>query len=633
MPEYPPSAEALQAELAALRRQVAELKAAEALRSEAAEAYRSLLDACPDAVVLSDLAGRIVFASPQTLELLGLGSTVDLRGRSVFEYVAPEDRSRLRENMARLITEKQRRYTEYRALRQDGTTSPVEISSAVLRDEAGHPKAAMAIIRDIRERKQAEEALQASHDELQAIYDAVVDGLAIIDIETRRCLRANPQAAAMLGYSLEEVPPLDPWNVHRPEDLPRIDAKFQSQVEGRLPVAENVPFLHKDGHLLYVDISSRRIDYQGRPCLISFLRDTTERKKAEEALRASEERFRAIFEEAPVGIVLGDSQRTIVRANRAFCQMLGCRPEELVERPIQDFLHTEDCQRVAPLVQQVLRGEIPSFTVEKRYLRKNGEPFWVQATTAAIHNLDGQVAFVVGIVEDIDERKQAQDALEREHQTLWHMLRSSDHERQLIAYEIHDGLAQQLAAALMQLQSCEHLHQSSSRQATYEAGIQMVRQAHFEARRLISGVRPPILDESGIVAALAHLVHDQCMLGGPKIEFQNQVSFGRLAPVLENAIYRIAQEAMTNACQHSQSSRVQVKLWEQEGQVGLEIRDWGVGFDSQTIGPDCFGVEGIRERARLLGGTMTLESALGQGTRIQVLLPLCVAEGFKRLPR
>ena len=86
----------------------------------------------------------------------------------------------------------------------------------------------------------------------------------------------------------------------------------------------------------------------------------------------------------------------------------------------------------------------------------------------------------------------------------------------------------------------------------------MLQQGHFEARRLIAGVRPPILDESGVVEAIAHLVHEQSRLKGPKIEYRSRVDFDRLAPTLENAIYRIAQEALTNACQHSKSEKVRV---------------------------------------------------------------------------
>ena len=137
-------------------------------------------------------------------------------------------------------------------------------------------------------------------------------------------------------------------------------------------------------------------------------------------------------------------------------------------------------------------------------------------------------------------------------------MHSSDHERQLIAYEIHDGLAQQLAGAIMQIQAFAHLKDKHPKEAAkaFEAGLTMLQQGHFEARRLIAGVRPPILDESGVVEAVAHLVHEIGCDTGPKIENRSRVDFDRLDPTLENAIYRIAQEGLTNACKHSKSEKV-----------------------------------------------------------------------------
>ena len=129
----------------------------------------------------------------------------------------------------------------------------------------------------------------------------------------------------------------------------------------------------------------------------------------------------------------------------------------------------------------------------------------------------------------------------------------------------------------MQFQTFDHLKDKKPKLAAkaYDAGMTMLQQGHFEARRLIAGVRPPILDESGVVAAIGHLVNEQSRLKGPKIEYRSRVDFDRLAPILENAIYRIAQEGLTNACQHSKSEKVRVSLLQQEDRVRIEIRDWG----------------------------------------------------------
>jgi signal transduction histidine kinase len=150
----------------------------------------------------------------------------------------------------------------------------------------------------------------------------------------------------------------------------------------------------------------------------------------------------------------------------------------------------------------------------------------------------------------------------------------------------------------------------------------MLRQGHFEARRLISGVRPPILDESGIVAAITHLINEQQRQNGPKIEFHSKVEFKRLNATLENSIYRIVQEGIANACTHSKSKKVRVDLTEQKNKMRIEIRDWGIGFQQNEAEEGRFGLEGIRQRARLLGGSFVIKSAPGNGTRLVVELPI-----------
>jgi PAS domain S-box-containing protein len=243
-----------------------------------------------------------------------------------------------------------------------------------------------------------------------------------------------------------------------------------------------------------------------------------------------------------------------------------------------------------------------------------------------VHERTTELTRMVEQLQDaVRERTRAEESLRREWQTLQHLLQASDHDRQLIAYEIHDGLAQQLAAATMYFQAAENLgnQESAERAKAHAAGLTILRKTLKEARRLISDVRAPILDEEGIEAAIAHLVQEHREPNAPHIEFHSAVAFGRLEPIAENAIYRIAQEGLANACRHSAAKRVRIELVQQDNNtVRMEIRDWGVGFDPNVMGEQCFGLRGIRERARLLGGHAVIESAPGQGTRIVAELPL-----------
>ena len=199
-----------------------------------------------------------------------------------------------------------------------------------------------------------------------------------------------------------------------------------------------------------------------------------------------------------------------------------------------------------------------------------------------------------------------------------------ERDRKLVAYEIHDGLSQLLTGALYKFQSVTELQERDPDAARnmFDAAVGVLREALAEARRLISGLRPPVLDELGVVAAIDCLITEHHRHGGPEIEFVHDTPFARVAPPLESAVFRIVQECLTNACRYSQSKKVRVELAQSEGRVRIEVRDWGIGFDPAQVHGDHFGLKGIRERARLLGGAVTLETAPQQGTHIRIELPL-----------
>ena len=158
---------------------------------------------------------------------------------------------------------------------------------------------------NITARKQAEEALQQSNDQLRTIYDGMIEGLLITDIETKQVQRVNSPFCRMLGYSEEEVLTKSIPDLHPPEEVPNDLARFQAAAEGRVSINLDRPVLRKDGSIFYADITGHRISYDGRACLLALFRDVSERRQAEEALRAREERFRSYFEQGLIGMGAG----------------------------------------------------------------------------------------------------------------------------------------------------------------------------------------------------------------------------------------------------------------------------------------------------------------------------------------
>jgi signal transduction histidine kinase len=218
-------------------------------------------------------------------------------------------------------------------------------------------------------------------------------------------------------------------------------------------------------------------------------------------------------------------------------------------------------------------------------------------------------------------RKQVEEALRAEQRYLLHLFKAQEYERKLTAYELHDGIAQYAAAAIMHLDSHRHALAGRAPQADLEMVEQLLRKTLEESRRLIDGLRPPALDELGVVAAIEHLLQDRSAKG-PLCTFEHDAEFERLAPALEVAIFRIAQEAVTNARKHSGSPKIEIVLNRQGDHVRLNVRDWGTGFQATPISESGLGLQGIRERVRLLGGTVAIDSEPGKGTRVSVELPI-----------
>ena len=329
--------------------------------------------------------------------------------------------------------------------------------------------------------------------------------------------------------------------------------------------------------------------------------------------------WRRLFDNAGDAFFLRDEHGTILDVNKRACDSLGYTREELLSMSIADI----DVRFVPDNLNQYigLPAEEYPVTFEGIQRRKNGSTFPVEVRLAPLNV--GRQRLFVSLVRDVTDRKRVEEELRKEQRLLREMLDLHERDRKLIAYDIHDGMAQLLTGALYKFQSIEPLRRRDPAVALrmFDEAMQLLREATAETRRLISGLRPPILDESGVVAAVDYLISEQRQQGGPEIEFVHPADVDRLAAPLEGAVFRVVQECLTNACRYSRSAKVRVALTLAEGRVCIEVQDWGIGFDPAEVEGGHIGLGGIRQRAELLGGAAAIESAPGKGTRIRVELP------------
>ncbi|MEX0678258.1 MAG: sensor histidine kinase [Pirellulales bacterium] len=213
--------------------------------------------------------------------------------------------------------------------------------------------------------------------------------------------------------------------------------------------------------------------------------------------------------------------------------------------------------------------------------------------------------------------------LQRERRVMEQTLAAQERDRKLVAYEIHDTILQDVIGALMFLDAMHANHGGAKGENArrLEQARTLLRKCIDEARRMISGLRPLIIDEQGIAGGIEYLVNE--FNGrGLAIRFTHSMKARRLAPELESTLFRIVQESLANLARHSQSREGEVKISQRGRTVRVEVRDSGVGFDPDAVGKGHFGLEGLKERARLAGGSASIHSAPGKGTLVAVVLPL-----------
>ena len=399
--------------------------------------------------------------------------------------------------------------------------------------------------------------------------------------------------------------------LHRAFD-PRGDGGYET--ECRLIWPDNTIhwFIAKGQALCEGEKTNRRVTR-----FIGTVVDITERKQAEDVIHASEIRLRAIMDNTSAIIYLKDSQGRYLMINRRYEELFNVTQQQIVGKTDADIFPHEVMAKIQANDRQV-RDTGQPLEFEEVVPHKDGPHTYVSVKFPII-DPDGQCTAVGGVSTDISDRKRIADALESEQEFLRHTLEVQDHERQLIAYEIHDGLMQYMAGALMQVESMRFQDNAKPAIETIESIEGILRRAVAEGRRVMNGIRTPVLDELGVVAAVEHLIQE--VPAPVQVEFVRDEGLERLEPKIEEAIYRITQEALTNIHKHSQSKNVRVELGRRGDRVRLEVRDWGVGFRPHHGFKGIHGLRGMTERARIVGGMCQIESTPGAGTRIVVDLP------------
>ena len=640
-------------------------------RSEAK--WRAVIDNAPAQVSTVDRQGTILFINRPAPGL----TLAQVIGSSVYDYLQPEHREQARQCVEYVFGTGETVVNESQATGPYGTVAWYETRLGPVKVD-GQTIAVTLVSSDVTERKQAEADLQQAHDDLEQrvadrtselhaanrrlqaeveqrrqaeerltifgrFVDAATQGFGMADADGR-ILFVNPYLARLFGrqqpddvigtcvadyypdsYQLrrtEEILPAlrrgEPW---RGEQLLRFpDGQLHPTIHTIFPVQD------ADGELAWTAV---------------IITDITDLRRAEaalrqsyEELRASQERFELAVRAAGVGIWDWDLTTGKVFYSGRWKSLFGYRDDEIGEG-FDDWasrLHPEERESIIKAQEDFLASPLLTITAEYRFRHRDGSYRWISAHALAVRDEQGRARRLVGSHGDITDRKRAEEQVQAQQRSLRRLLQASDHDREMITFEIHDGVAQRLLGALLQFDAYDGqaAHESEKLKTIFAAGMQALREAAAEARSLMNRTRTPVLQKFGIKAALADFIDNVSERpNAPEIMYRCEVSFSRLAPVIENAIFRIAQEAITNACRHSHGDMIRVALIQDGEDVTLEVQDNGVGFDPAAVAAGRFGLHGMRERARSFGQELQVDSGPGRGTRIRATFPVIQPEDFE----
>ncbi len=360
--------------------------------------------------------------------------------------------------------------------------------------------------------------------------------------------------------------------------------------------------------------------------------DITDRKAAEAAIRDSEEKYSTVVENSPTGIFIYRNGR-LVFANQRFYQMVGRSPADLARMDMADLIHSDDWPMVSEMWRRRLAGTGATQDYECRIIHAEGEVRWISGRTALIRYA-GEFA-LLGNIQDITERHKAEQALRDSRETLHRLstklMSAQESERQRVARELHDSLGQSLSAVKFMVERAldeqGDVAEQGSQTSALRSVVPVIQAAVEEVRRISMALRPTTLDDLGLIATIAWFAREfQLTYPHMQVERIIEVEEFEVPDRLRTNIFRILQEAMNNAAKYSQASKITVVLRQVLGDLQLLVADNGLGFNPGEV--RCrttsggFGIDSMRERAELFGGSLILTSSPGEGTMIMARWPL-----------
>lgn len=586
-------------------------KMADIALRESEERFRVLAESTPDGVFVHDNRS-IIYCNPAGIKMLGGKGINDIIGKSIQIFI--EDDEMITKRLDEISELGEAQLNEQIIKRLDNKIIHVETYTAPIQwqNEMVH----QTIIRDITKRREAEAGRREAEKRYKSLFQDSLSVMLIFDPVTGNIIDVNKSACMFYGYKYKE---LVNQNIKK-----IIGSKYKANHENK---KKNENYTHFRGkHILSnkqeadVEIYSGIISIDEHEFVYWIVHNISERIRAEQALRESEEKFRTIFDMSTSAIFITDLKGKFIEVNNTACKMLEYAKEELIQLEPTDISTTPKKSEYDGRVDELIQTDQLLFGTT--FLSKSGKTIPIEATSSIVKYQDKKT--ILTIVNDITEREQMHNRLLRT------ILKTEEKERKRFATDLHDGMGSLLSSICIYLDLLkqEGLELDERLNLTnYTIGL--VNEAITSSKEIANDLRPSTISKFGLLPSLRTFCDKINQTGALHISLDTDKFVAKLGDNTEVILFRIINELINNTIQHSAAKNIEIKLSNTTKTLNLSYSDDGIGFDVEKVMNDVSrgsGITNIISRTRSLSGECSIRSTLGKGSEYLISFALNMQE-------
>lgn len=597
-------------------------------RKRAESKYKDIFFYAPVGIYQSTLDGRILTANLRLAQILGYDTAEEISELNLENdiYFNKGEREAL---IAKYEPGGSIANLEVLWRKKGGAPVWISLNAHTVKDSMNRTQYFEGFVHDITERKEAERALLESERRFREMIEKIQMIGVLLDVEGRITF-ANKYLLDIVSYSSQEVLGQSWFDMFIPNDqIEKVKKSFYDRIfKGQIRPNDENDIITRSGERRNIIWNNTILRDSGGNIIgtASIGEDITAHKRAELALVEIEQNYRNIFDNALEGIYQSTPDGKFITVNPSLAKILGYdSPEELIQKieNIGEEIHCDPNRRVEFVKLLQKQSEVRSFEFEG--LRKDGSKIWLLENARSVRDADGKIRYIEGAVQDITERKAADEMLRGFTRQI---IGAQENERGKVARELHDSVIQLMSAAKHKLAAADEKisKETGSTWSELSYSGELIEKAIREIRNISQGLKPSILEDLGLIPAIRALCEEVKTRTGIGIHFKSSTSYHRYTHDIELVLYRIIQEALNNIEKHSRATDAEIVLLFRAATIRAVVKDNGIGFDPRNLikkgtFASGYGHTNMKERASSVGGTVEIHSIVGQGTQVVVTIP------------